>query len=221
MKIKVSKEIKALCQSFVGAYVEADVVNSSYSDKLWNKITDSEDTLRATVTTETLKTWPSIAATRLIYRLCGKDPSRYRPSGEALVRRVLQGKRIYQIDTIVDLINLASMVHGYSIGAFDKDKIVGEELILGIGKENEPYEGICRGRVNIEGLPVYRDCIGGIGTPTTDNERTKIDMATKHLLVIVNGYDGDEHHIKETAEYVVRLLKDYASASNAGFLLFR
>ena len=72
MKIKVSKEIKALCQSFVGAYVEADVVNSSYSDKLWNKITDSEDTLRATVTTETLKTWPSIAATRLIYRLCGK-----------------------------------------------------------------------------------------------------------------------------------------------------
>ena len=69
----------------------------------------------------------------------------------------MRGIPLYQIDTLVDLINLVSLRTGHSIGGFDADKIQGTHLELGIGKAGEPFEGIGRGVLNIEGLPVYRD----------------------------------------------------------------
>ena len=121
MRVIVSDEISAVCPGFVGACLEADVVNSKYSEALWSEINAKADEFRRTLTTETLKEIGSIAATRRVYRACGKDPSRYRPASEALIRRVLQGKQLYQVDTLVDLINLASIAYGYSIGGFDAD----------------------------------------------------------------------------------------------------
>lgn len=168
MKVIVLDEIKSVCPKFVGAMLVADVVNTSHSEGLWAEINEACKNCKATLTTETLKEIPGIAATRRVYRVCGKDPSRYRPASEALIRRILQGKTLYQIDTLVDLINLASIFFGYSIGAFDADKFVGDTLTLGIGREGEPYEGIGRGMINIAGLPIYRDTQGGVGTPTSD-----------------------------------------------------
>ena len=173
MEIIVSNEIENVCPNFIGACVEAKVKNSQYCQDLWNEINTLGEEFKNKLTIETLKEISGIAATRRIYRICGKDPSRYRPAAEALIRRILQGKTLYQIDTLVDLINLASMKYGYSLGGFDADKFVGNTLELGVGKEGEPYEGIGRGMINIQGLPVYRDGIGGVGTPTSDNERTK------------------------------------------------
>ena len=163
MKILVSDEIEKVCPSFVGAHVEVSVRNTPYSEGLWNEINRLELQFRATLTTETLKDISGIAATRRVYRACGKDPSRYRPAAEALIRRMLQGKELYQISTLVDLVNLASIKFGYSIGGFDAEKFEGDTLTLGIGKAGEPYEGIGRGLINIEGLPVYRDSRGGVG----------------------------------------------------------
>ena len=172
MKIIVSHEIESVCPEFVGVCVEAQVINSLHSEELWQEIRALGEQYRQTLTTESLKDIRSIAATRHVYKACGKDPSRYRPASEALIRRMLQGKELYQCDTLVDLINLASIKYGYSIGGFDADKFVGNTLTLGIGKEGEPYEGIGRGILNIAGLPVYRDAVGGVGTPTSDHERT-------------------------------------------------
>ena len=135
MQLQVSHEMHSVCPEFVGACITANISNTPYSADLWAEIDALGSDYRATLTTESLKSMTSIQATRRIYKLCGKDPSRYRPSGEALVRRVLQGKSLYQIDTLVDLINLASMKYGYSIGAFDADKFSGDTLTLGIGKE--------------------------------------------------------------------------------------
>ena len=173
------------------------------------------------LTTETLKDISGIAATRRVYRACGKDPSRYRPASEALIRRVLQGKALYQIDTLVDLINLASMAFGYSIGGFDADKFVGNTLTLGIGKEGEPYEGIGRGMINIHGLPVYRDEIGGVGTPTSDHERTKITIDTTHLLVLINGYDGNEASVKQNAEFIQQLLQKFCESDGGTYHIYK
>lgn len=220
MKVTVTEEIRQVCPAFVGACIEATVENSAHSDGLWREIDALSQSCRALLTTEKIKEMPSIAATRRIYRACGKDPSRYRPSAEALLRRVLQGKALYQIDTVVDLINLASMSSGYSIGAFDASKFVGEELQLGIGRDGEPYEGIGRGTINIAGLPVYRDAMGGVGTPTSDHERTKVDATTRSLLVLVNGYDGDTRHVVDTAEHILRLLADYCSAQSGRYEIF-
>ena len=220
MKVIVSNEIEQVCPTFVGACVEADVVNSSYSEGLWEEIHALEEQFRASLTTESLKQLSGIAATRRVYKACGKDPSRYRPASEALIRRMLQGKELYQIDTLVDLINLASIKYGYSIGGFDAAKFVGDTLTLGIGKAGEPYEGIGRGMINIEGLPVYRDAIGGVGTPTSDHERTKITINTRKLLVLINGYDGNEQSVRANAEFIIELVKKYCSATKASYFVY-
>ena len=221
MNIIVSEEIEKVCPGFVGAAVEADVVNSEYNAELWAEINDLGEKYKAEYTTETVKNISGIEATRRVYRACGKDPSRYRPAAEALIRRMLQGKELYQIDTLVDLINLASIAFGYSIGGFDADKFVGDTLTLGIGREGEPYEGIGRGMLNIAGLPVYRDAEGGVGTPTSDNERTKIELSTRHVLVLVNGYDGNEAQVKANAEYIIRLFEKYAQGCNCTYHIYR
>lgn len=221
MEVIVSKEIEQVCPEFVGACVEAGVVNTPYSEALWKEIGALGQRYRQELTTETLKEMTSIAATRRVYKACGKDPSRYRPASEALIRRVLQGKNLYQRDTLVDLINLASIAYGYSIGGFDADKFVGETLTLGIGREGEPYEGIGRGMINIHGLPVYRDAEGGVGTPTSDNERTKMTLDTRHLLVLINGYDGNMERVSENAEYIQELLRKYCQSDGGKYFIYR
>ena len=216
--ITLSEEIKRLCPAFQGVAVMAQVTNSAHNAELWREIDAFTRELRAGETAESIKLQPAIAATREAYKRCGKDPSRYRPSAEALRRRLMRGLELYQIDTLVDLINLVSLRTGYSIGGFDADKIQGTDLKLGVGRAEEPFEGIGRGVLNIEGLPVYRDAVGGIGTPTSDNERTKMDLGTQHILAIVNGYSGQEG-LREAAEMIQELLKKYTS-SNGGEIIY-
>lgn len=221
--IQVSDEIRERCPEFVGAAVFADVDNSQFSSELWQEIDSFIDDYRNRYTIDSIKQMPSIEATRTAYRRCGKDPSRYRPSGEALVRRTLQGKELYRVNTLVDLINLASIAYGYSIGGFDADKIAPEthiSLTLGIGREGEPYEGIGRGPLNIAGLPVYRDAHGGIGTPTSDHERTKLSLQTKHLLTIVNGYDGNRQNTLSCAYFLQDLLQRFAHSDGGQIIEF-
>ena len=221
MIINVSQEIESVCPEFVGACVEAQVVNTPYCEELWQEIEALGERFRSELTTESLKDMTSIAATRRVYKACGKDPSRYRPASEALIRRMLQGKELYQRDTLVDLVNLASIAYGYSIGGFDADKFVGNTLTLGIGREGEPYEGIGRGLLNICGLPVYRDAEGGVGTPTSDNERTKMTLDTRHLVVLINGYDGNEQRVRENAEYIQQLLCKYCQSDGGSYFIYK
>lgn len=217
--ITLSPEIETLCPGFAGVAVYAEVKNCRYSDGLWKEITTFTEELIATTAMDDIKLLRTIAATREAYKRCGKDPGRYRPSAEALRRRLMRGIPLYQIDNLVDLINLVSLRTGYSIGGFDADKMQGTHLELGIGKAGEPFEAIGRGVLNIEGLPVYRDAVGGIGTPTSDEERTKMDLETTHILAIVNGYSGTEG-LAEAAEMIQQLLRDYAESDGGTIISF-
>ena len=218
-EIKVSQEIKDACPVFAGAAVYAAVKNTAYNEGLWQEINAFTRQLTSTTQMEDIKHQPVIFATREAYKRCGKDPGRYRPSAEALRRRLMRGIPLYQIDTLVDLINLVSLCTGHSIGGFDADEIQGTDLELGIGRAEELFEGIGRGMLNIEGLPVYRDRIGGIGTPTSDHERTKMKLETRHILAIVNGYNGQEG-LKEAAEMILELLEKYASSTSGTIQYF-
>ena len=193
--------------------LSCDVCNSEPDERLWQEIADEEKAVRETVKLEQINKWLPIQATRQAYKRLGKDPNRYRPSSEALRRRILRELPLYKVDTLVDLINLVSIRSGYSIGGFDVDKIAGGSLVLGVGREGEIYHGIGRGELNIAGLPVYRDAVGGIGTPTSDEERTKIGLDTTHLLMIINGYSGLEG-LEAAGKYAVGLLSKYVSAIN-------
>lgn len=219
-KFIVLEEIRKACPHFIGTAILIEVHNTPSSTNLWDEIHKTTEHFREEFTKDSIKNIPSIQATRTVYRSCGKDPSRYRPSGEALCRRILTGKDLYKVDTVVDLINLASIVYGYSIGGFDADKIQGDTITLGVGREDEPYEGIGRGQLNIDGMPVYRDAIGGIGTPTSDHERTKLHDRTSRLLVIINGYDGNRQTVHATANYIIYLAKKYAEGKNEEIIDF-
>lgn len=210
--VSISEEIAKACPDLHVAVVECDVVNTASDERLWKEITDVETLVRTSCKLEEINKFPPIQATRQAYKRLGKDPNRYRPSAEALRRRILRELPLYKIDTLVDIINLLSIQSGYSIGGFDAGKIDGD-LVLGVGREGEIYHGIGRGELNIAGLPVYRDNQGGIGTPTSDEERTKIDMDTRKLLMIINGYSGKEG-LQEALTYGVSLLTRYVSTTN-------
>jgi Uncharacterized conserved protein len=218
LTIKVSEEVKAACPDYIGAAIFATVKNSSFSEGLWKEIDTIAAEYKATHQIDEVKKNPHILATRNAYKKFGKDPNRYRPSAEALCRRILRDLPLYKIDTLVDLINLVSIRTGYSIGGFDAQKISGNTLELGVGKADEPFEGIGRGILNIEGLPVYRDAVGGIGTPTSDNERTKLSVETTQLLAIINGYSGKEG-LTDAVDYMQSLLRKYAE-SDGGEVIY-
>lgn len=212
IEIQVSEELKSLCPNFVGAAILAEIENTKYNADLWSEIDTLSAILKDTLEIADIRHDRNIAATREAYKAFGKDPNRYRPSAEALQRRILRDMDLYQIDTAVDLINLISIKTGYSIGGFDFDQIRGTKLTLGVGKAEEDFEAIGRGKLNIEGLPVYRDEIGGIGTPTSDEERTKLSVDTKRLLLLINGYSGQEG-LAEAATYTKALLEKYCEAN--------
>ena len=220
LSISVSSEFFERVPQFRGAFLEVTVQNSATSSELWAEIEASCEKLQADFTTDTIKSRSSIAATRAAYKACGKDPSRYRPASEQLFRRVLLGKGLYSVDTLVDLGNLVSIFSGYPTGLLDADKIVGESVELGIGRADEPYEGIGRGTLNIEGLPVYRDAVGAIASPTSDSTRTMLSPTTSRLLFIINGYDGDEQLLQESIDLAQDLLQRYAHAGEARIVNF-
>ena len=154
----------------------------------------------------------AIEASRKAYKACGKDPARYRLSAEALLRRIVNRGEIYQINNVVDLLNLVSVTTGFSIGGYDSEKINGK-IIFGIGKPNEPYIGIGRGELNIENIPVFRDETGAFGTPTSDSERTSVSLETKRFLMIIIDY-SPEGKLDEATNMAVKFLEKYAEAKN-------
>lgn len=219
MKITISDEFTKIFPDFAGCALTATVKNSEPDENLWKEIATLSDSYRQVLTDESIKQMPPIHATREAYKKFGKAPSRYRPAAEALLRRIVKGEELYKINTLADLVNLASIYTGYSIGGFDLDKIQGD-LVLGIGRAGEPYEGIGRGILNIENLPVYRDNVGGVGTPTSDNERTKITLETTNFLLLVNGYDGSREGVMQCAEYTQQLIKKYCNAEHCNIFIY-
>ncbi len=192
--------------------VEAVVANPPTPDALWNEIQLAAGEIRAAMPMDQVNKRPAIAATRAAYKALGKEPNRYRPSAEALCRRCVKGMELYRTLAIIDLINLVSIKTGHSIGGFDRDAIVGDDLTLGVGREGEPYEAIGRGQLNIACQPVFRDAVGGVGTPTSDNDRTKLSEDTRRLLMTINCYAL--HEVDETVALTERLLRQYASAAD-------
>ena len=212
MKVSISSLVSEACPGMQAGIIKASVINSETSDALWDELQAEAARIAATYATDTLSKRPAIAGTRQAYKTFGKDPARYRVSSEALCRRAIRGLDLYRINTLVDLINVVSMRSGYSIGGFDADRIEGD-MTLEVGTADDLFYGIGRGQLNIEGMPVYRDNVGGVGTPTSDNERTKITMDTTHLLITINAY-APEMPLEECMQWTIELLNKYAQATD-------
>ncbi len=213
MNLEFEAKVADIASALQVIMIEADVTNSPTTPELKAELESLAAKIAAGYELPDINKRPGIAATRSAYKAFGKEPNRYRPSCEAMCRRIVKGMGLYYINNLVDLINVLSIASGYSIGGFDADKIEGDTLCLGVGREGELFEGIGRGELNIHCLPVYRDAIGGIGTPTSDNERTKLDLDTTRLLMCINIY-GEEMPAHETEALAIDLLTRHAAARN-------
>lgn len=132
---------------------------------------------------------PEIKAARAAYKRCGKDPSRYRPASEALLRRVLKGEAPPRVNPVVDVNNLLSLETGLAMGVYDTARLE-PPLLLRIGQATDAYEGIGRGALNVEGLPVLADGRGPVGSPTSDSTRAAVTEAVTDVLLVIYGFDA-------------------------------
>jgi len=130
---------------------------------------------------------PAIAATRGAYRALGKDPARYRPSAEALVRRLRKGEPLPQHDPWVDLGTLVSLETGFSIGVYDRETLR-PPILARPGRAGESYLGIGGIALNLEGLPLLADREGPFGSPSRDSARTAVRPETRGVLFVLYGF---------------------------------
>jgi DNA/RNA-binding domain of Phe-tRNA-synthetase-like protein len=210
--VSVSEEIKSLIPGLTLSCIECDVLVQEKNEALWAETDKKVTEVAASLKVEEISKIPAIAASRRGYKACGKDPARYRLSAEALIRRVVRGKGFYRVNNVVDLLNLVSISTGFSIGGYDAGKTEGE-VVFGIGHENEPYEGIGRGELNIESLPVFRDEAGAFGTPTSDSVRTSVTRETNRFLMVLIDF-GTPDELDRATDLAIHLLKKYAGATN-------
>ncbi len=155
---------------------------------------------------------PNIKASRQAYKAFGKDPSRYRVSSEALIRRIGQGKGLYEVNTVVDTNNLISIQSGFSVGSYDAGRI-SDELTFRIGRKGETYKGIGKDEVNIEGLPVLADESGAVGSSTSDSERAMITEQTVEVLTLIYSF-SDNQDLEKAMDYGKEYLEKYAGAQD-------
>jgi DNA/RNA-binding domain of Phe-tRNA-synthetase-like protein len=213
VNISISTELKEHCPKLRLYCIESDVLVSESDAKLTSEIADRIKQINESLVIEEICKLPAIEASRKAYKACGKDPARYRLSAEALLRRVVSGKDLYQINNVVDQLNLVSISTGFSIGGYDAGQIQGK-ISFGVGRPDEPYSGIGRGELNIENLPVFRDEIGAFGTPTSDSVRTEVTDQTKRFLMILIDF-GSDNQLEVAAQMAIDLLNKYCFASNS------
>ncbi len=211
-EITILPELKQKVTNIQLSCIQCDVHVRERDEILWKEIEDKIKELGDSLDIENISKIQTIADSRKAYKICGKDPARYRLSAEALLRRVVKRKELYQVNNVVDLLNLVSISTGFSIGGYDAEKIV-EDVSFGIGNSNEPYEGIGRGELNIEFIPVFRDKLGAFGTPTSDSVRTSVSLETKRFLMIIFDY-GKSSKLLEATEMAIELLRNYAAATH-------
>jgi DNA/RNA-binding domain of Phe-tRNA-synthetase-like protein len=151
---------------------------------------------------------PGVEAARALYKSLGLDPTKTRPSNEALLRRVLKGEALYTINTLVDALNLCSLSQQLPYGLYDLDRIE-PPITLRLGHEAEAYEGIRKGLLQASGRPVLVDARGPFGNPSADSARTQITLETQNALVVLYaplslGAAAAETRVRETSATLLR-----------------
>lgn len=144
---------------------------------------------------------PPVARARELYRRFGTDPTRIRPSSEALLRRIKKGEPLPRINSLVDVANALSVQLQVPVGLYDLGKVVGDELVIRLGLEGESYEGIGKEKVNVAGRICVADAKGPCGNPSADSARTMITTSTESAAWIYFLPVRDED-IDRTAELI-------------------
>ena len=200
MKVIVKKEILDKIPSYTVIAYKFSMDIKESDARIKDKVKEEEEKYQF-LSLEELINLDVIKEGRDGYKKFGKDPSRYRLACESLLRRLVKKMGLYYINNAVDIGNILSIKIQRPVAVLDYDKIVGD-VHFRLGKASDDYEGIGRGKINVENIPVYVDDISPFGSPTSDTLRTAITKDTKTILLFVNCF-SDKH-----IEYCDQTIRD-------------
>ncbi len=212
MSVTIDPKLKAKCPRTALACVTALVEAGASPAALLQEMKMRENEIQRLPFPRGVLESAQVETTRKAYKALGKDPARYRGSAEALLRRVVAGKGLPQINAVVDVINLVSVESRLPVGLYDLRHVVGE-IVFRAGRAGETYKGIGKYDLNLEGLPLFADTVGPHGSATSDSERTMVTAATNQVLAVIISFGGTEG-LDRWAQRMSALLKQYAAGQD-------
>ena len=181
-------------------------LDASEDNPFWSEMEALAETCRRAHAGKAPSEIAGLEPARRLYRASGVDPTRTRPSSEALLRRVLKGQELYRINRLVDACNWASLAMLLPIGLYDLDRVEGD-MVLRTGREGESFPGIRKAAVNVAGRLTMADDRGPFGSPTSDSERTSVRPDTTRAVAVVFAPGGFPR--AEMEEGLGRLVKQF------------
>lgn len=185
MEIKLSKEIIEHIPNFkVGIIEYKDITVSESPQMIRGRLQLFQESIYFDLESKTVTELAGIKEWRSIFKKYGKDPNRYRPSVEALYRRVQKQNYLSSVQSAIDVNNFFSLQYQVPIGIYDLNNLNGP-VSIGLGMEGEEYTGL-NGRINsLNRLIVSSDNLGPFGSPFVDSNRAPVTFATKNALQII------------------------------------
>jgi DNA/RNA-binding domain of Phe-tRNA-synthetase-like protein len=211
MQITIDTGLKSKCAKTALGCVTARVRPGASPEALLEELKAREAEIQKLPFPRGVLASSQVEATRAAYKALGKDPARYRGSAEALLRRMVGGKGLPQINAVVDVINLVSVESRLPVGLYDLGHVVGE-IVFRAGRAGETYKGIGKYDLNLEGLPLFADTVGPHGSATSDSERTMVTAETKEVLAIIVSFGGAEN-LERWTQRLGALLQQYAAGT--------
>jgi DNA/RNA-binding domain of Phe-tRNA-synthetase-like protein len=184
MQVLLGLDLEPIVAPGVLMFEEVRVVDRD--DRMDPPIADTEARVRAAADLNA-----DIGQVRTMYKRLGIDPTKVRPSSEALLRRVRKGEPLPRINSLVDICNWCSLETQLPFGLYDLDRLEGENVTLRVGAAGEGYEGIRKDRVNVDGRITLADAVGAFGNPTSDSARTMVTLQTTRVFFLI--YCPREH----------------------------
>jgi DNA/RNA-binding domain of Phe-tRNA-synthetase-like protein len=212
MNITIDAKLKSKCPRTALACVTARVQPGASPVALLGEMNQRELEIQELPFPRGVLESPQVETVRKAYKSLGKDPSRYRGSAEALLRRIVAGKGFPQINAVVDVINLVSVESRMPIGLYDLGHVSGE-IVFRAGRAGETYKGIGKYDLNLEGLPLFSDNAGPHGSATSDSERTMVTAETKEILAVIISFGGADG-LERWAQRMSALLTQHATAQD-------
>ena len=209
MRVTIDAALKMKCSRTALGCVTAHVEAGASAEALIEVMTARVTEIQKLPYPRGVLASAEVEVTRSAYKALGKDPARYRGSAEALLRRMVAGKGLPQINAVVDVINLVSVESRLPIGLYDLAHVRGD-VVFRRGRAGETYKGIGKYDLNLEGLPVFCDAIGPHGSPTSDSERTMVTAETRQVLAVMVSFGGAEG-LDRWTQRMFALLTQYAS----------
>lgn len=211
--ITIDGEVQRLApQAQLGVIEARGITVTPHDPIVWTMLDELCERLRTEYGGKAAADRAEVAATRRAYRALGDDPTRYRPANEALLRRVLSGAALPQINTLVDLNNYVSLSSGWAIGSYDADRIAGA-ITLRRGADGEQYAPIGKPAVGAARRLVLADDQGIFGSPTADAQRTMVTEMARDLLLVIFTFESERSSVEQAVDQAAQFVTRFCSGT--------